>query len=1071
MRPPLKKAAAKPKAKPKPASTPKAVKVEEECENLIEEEGEGEARTEEVLTPSAPDLSVSSPTSVLSPVASSPVASSIVPFQALDVTTDMPMYPTLTRLEGPIPVSKVFEVLATQSSPSDMNNTMLHTASTPSMIPTLIEKNANVEATNDLGHTPFLHHVAAGSWDMCEALLKANADPNAVSHEGNNALHIVSNAALVPHLVKEGVDASALNNELMSPLCCMAERGAFDCAKALLSVKTKDGFAVDVYHRTKSGHTIFDFADGSQLLMDELNDYVIQEFFLKNGPDVNKRDPLGRTALFYVKPTDVEKWVNLGVNMSLKDFKNLTVLTFHASKGHEAHILALLKCGAAASFSTIEDVRMFDGALKKYAKWGTTHKVFSALMDHMNVMSSLKKKDTTESCTKLPVQLSPGDVLDVLDGQVWRVAKIVRDTGRSYLVHFEGWNSTWDREVPKQSEQFAPFGAHTKNPSASCYFVYGSVIDVRCGQAWKVGRVSAILGKFGNERFTVDVGDSQITVGSEDVAPYRTHTDRSGLLVFSLSENEHGTAIVPNAPMKNKLAQYNVWKEGDTLDARDTTNKWLVAKVVKVDPTNADRLLVHYEGWSDKWDDWFTVPNKRLAPLGTHTAFPLNVKAGEMLECNWAGIWHVCKVVEVNADPPKTLICHKGHEEWISIPSDRLAPLGTHALKTGTMLDVQKWYTAIWCTGTVLEFDANKVNVHCEGASGVWDGWIPVTSERLAPLGTHTSAPSSTTPVPFPFNLKDGDAVDALDKMALGVRKWRVAKVLTVNPLQLFIHYDGFADKWDEWVLSDRLAPLGTHTTVSSPSPLLNLKAGDYVDVKEGNKWYPGRVTGNNVGSIEVMATYNQNISHSQSSPSDRLAAFRTKCTEGHLVDVKLNLALCQWHVGEVLERENTGIFVKLVGTNFTNTWIRFSGELAPLGKYTKANAPNVFDPGVRDMVDVFRSGEWVGGMVVAARLDTGMYTVRLENGKKPRVTIAHMLPFRTHSRIPKVSIGDKVDFKRYELIDGWVQCFVVEVHNHECTVQNNSYDIFCQRNIPLTSPRLAAYGTCTNKNSNCLLA
>lgn len=897
---PPKKATAKSKAMPKPV-----VKHEEECESLLEEEGEGEMRA--VITPSAPDLSVSSP----------------IAFS----TTNVPLYPPLVRTEGPIPVSRVFEVLATQSSPSDMNNTMLHTASAPSMIPTLIEKNANVEATNDLGHTPFLHHVAAGRWDMCEALLKANADPHAVSHEGNNALHIVSNAALVPHLVKEGVDASALNIEFMSPLCCMAERGAFDCARALLNAKVKDGFAVDVYHRTKSGDTIFDFASENPVLMEELNGYVIQNFFLKNGPDVNKRDPLGRTALFYANPKDVEKWVNLGVNMSLKDFKNLTVLTFHASKGNVEHIMALIKCGAAASFSTIEDVRMFDGALKKYTK-GATHRVFSALMDHMNEMSSLKKD----------------------------------------------------------------------------------------------------------------------------------------------------------------LTQYNTWKEGDMLDAKDTANRWLVATVVKIDPTNSTRLFVHYEGWDDKWNEWFTVSSPRVAPIGTHTSsrfkFPLYLKDGDLLECNWKETWCVSKVAQVISEgQPRMLIRFGECEEWVSPPFDRLAPLGTHALKTGTMLDARK-QSFEWCRAKVLTVDANRVHINYEGGNVRWNEWIPVSSERLAPLGTHTTANVTTTTTSspstavFPFNLKEGDMVNARDT----VGKWLVAKVLKVDPTtppRMFIHYEGYGDKWNEWISlpSERLSqmdkqdpedltyppPLDVPAVVPSASTKtsLNLYVGGYVDIKHGNTWFPGRVVQCKNG---VVVAFGSPHSIRVSTSPDQLAAFGTKCTTRHLVDVK---PYSDWRVGEVLQRENDEITVHCIGWQVTER-IHFTNKLAPLGKYTKVNAPNAFCPGARDMVDVYRSGEWVGGMVIAAQAETWQYTVRLENGKKPTVTIAHLLPFRTHSRLPKkVSVGDKVDV-RGEITNQWYFGFVTASNGNVCTVRN--YAGFFEQDIPLTSPRLAVHGTCT-KNSACSLA
>ena len=48
------------------------------------------------------------------------------------------------------------------------------------------------------------------------------------------------------------------------------------------------------------------------------------------------------------------------------------------------------------------------------------------------------------------------------------------------------------------------------------------------------------------------------------------------------------------------------WREalaiGDRLDALDHYNKWFVAEVKETD--DADCILLHYDGWPDKYDEW-----------------------------------------------------------------------------------------------------------------------------------------------------------------------------------------------------------------------------------------------------------------------------------------------------------------------------------------------------------------------------------------------------------------------------------------------------------------------------------
>ncbi len=52
------------------------------------------------------------------------------------------------------------------------------------------------------------------------------------------------------------------------------------------------------------------------------------------------------------------------------------------------------------------------------------------------------------------------------------------------------------------------------------------------------------------------------------------------------------------------------------VDVKDTVGEWLEAQVVRSEPT---RLLVHYNGWGPRWDEWITVESGRVAPFRTHT--------------------------------------------------------------------------------------------------------------------------------------------------------------------------------------------------------------------------------------------------------------------------------------------------------------------------------------------------------------------------------------------------------------------------------------------------------------------
>ena len=64
-------------------------------------------------------------------------------------------------------------------------------------------------------------------------------------------------------------------------------------------------------------------------------------------------------------------------------------------------------------------------------------------------------------------------------------------------------------------------------------------------------------------------------------------------------------------PVKPRQAQV-----GDFVDAKDTVGKWCIGKVVEA---AADRIFIQYNGWREKWNEWFDRKSDRLRPLFSHT--------------------------------------------------------------------------------------------------------------------------------------------------------------------------------------------------------------------------------------------------------------------------------------------------------------------------------------------------------------------------------------------------------------------------------------------------------------------
>jgi len=57
-------------------------------------------------------------------------------------------------------------------------------------------------------------------------------------------------------------------------------------------------------------------------------------------------------------------------------------------------------------------------------------------------------------------------------------------------------------------------------------------------------------------------------------------------------------------------------KVGQWIDAKDSINQWLEAKVTKIKDNQA---YIHYNGWGNRWDEWIDITSPRIALFRTHT--------------------------------------------------------------------------------------------------------------------------------------------------------------------------------------------------------------------------------------------------------------------------------------------------------------------------------------------------------------------------------------------------------------------------------------------------------------------
>jgi len=105
----------------------------------------------------------------------------------------------------------------------------------------------------------------------------------------------------------------------------------------------------------------------------------------------------------------------------------------------------------------------------------------------------------------------------------------------------------------------------------------------------------------------------------EDETPIETEstqeiTSREELLPTTLEHTSGGTTIA--TPSRRIPPAFYA---GQWVDVEDTVHQWLEATIMRVEQEPVRRVLIHYNGWPTRWDEWLDADSPRIAPFRTRT--------------------------------------------------------------------------------------------------------------------------------------------------------------------------------------------------------------------------------------------------------------------------------------------------------------------------------------------------------------------------------------------------------------------------------------------------------------------
>lgn len=104
----------------------------------------------------------------------------------------------------------------------------------------------------------------------------------------------------------------------------------------------------------------------------------------------------------------------------------------------------------------------------------------------------------------------------------------------------------------------------------------------------------------------------------------------------------------------------------------------------------------------------------------------------------------------------------------------------------------QVLWKGTWYPATVTKAKEDQCFIHYDGYGNSWDEWVGADRIKIT-----SGASSPVTAAASKF--KEADPVQILWKGS-----WYPAHVLKTKGDQLYIHYDGYDNSWDEWVGPDR---------------------------------------------------------------------------------------------------------------------------------------------------------------------------------------------------------------------------------------------------------------------------
>ena len=309
-------------------------------------------------------------------------------------------------------------------------------ANSKEMLQAVIDKGADLNATNKKNVTALMIACQRGNIDAVSELMNAGADPNIEDGLGATCIHHAVGEGcsknFLQAIIDHGVDVNAANKEKVTALMTACRVRNIDAINILINAGA-DPNSADVYGRTWIHHAIL--ANSKELLQavidngadvnatNKKNETALMtacgmgntgaiNILLNAGADPNSADVYGRTWIHHAILANSKELlktvIDNGADVNATNKKNVTALMIASRRGNIDAVNELLSAGADP---TIED-RLGATWIHHAVGEGCSKKFLQAIIDHGADVNTTNKKNVTALMTAC--RIGNADAINIL---------------------------------------------------------------------------------------------------------------------------------------------------------------------------------------------------------------------------------------------------------------------------------------------------------------------------------------------------------------------------------------------------------------------------------------------------------------------------------------------------------------------------------------------------------------------------------------------------------------------------------------------------------------------------------